>query len=274
MAYRLSEMESDTYQYNRIHANKLTFSGGLNFFKTTASVSTAYDLVVRKDETRDRGRDRFSPMNLSFSTSPFEFLSISESHTYIIETGQSSVNTLSMTLRAPAFRLPYIERISGLSFSVGWSHNYMNIRSNRLTIGLGFNMQISELWSITLSMSSANKELYLYSADSAAEFNQEKRSFFKDLLYSFMIWDTDKLKETRFNMQSLNLTLLRDLHNWELRFNTSMSQRVNTIGRKFTYFDLNFVLSISMKMNIGLTFPEQRYRYTADERGEYYGKFN
>ena len=274
LSARLSDEPASGDLYNRISSHKVGMSASLNFFKTKISASTGFDMAVQKEETRNWGRDRFDNLSLSFSSSPFSFLTISDSFSYIIKTGQATANSMSISIKAPSFRLPFIEKVSTLTAAISWYHNYTDHSSSKLTFTLSMNIEINKLWALSLSMSTLNKELYLYSSDYAAEYGKESRSFFKDLGYSLMFWDTDKLLESRFNLQSFSLNLSHDLHEWLLKFTASMSQRVNTTGRQFSYFDFSFVFSISMKNNIGINFPDHKYRYTADSSGNYYGKYN
>lgn len=274
LSYKIGGAESETDPYQDLRSHKVSVSGSVNFFKTTIRTGTSYDLTVLKNETRGWGVDRFGSLPISLSFSPIPGLSISDNFNYIIKTGKAANNSLSLSLRIPDFRLPFIEKVSGFGISVSWSHNYNDLRSSSLGFTLSFQTEISDMWKATFSMNTRNKELYLYSERSAQAYGKQPRNFFQDLLYSFMFWDVEKLKETRFNIQSLNFSLIHDLHEWQLKLDTSARQVLNTLGRKFTYFDFTFVFSISMKQNIGLSFPEQRYRYTADGEGKYYGKLN
>jgi len=272
LGYKLSDMDSEAYAYNPLHSNKLSASATLNFFRSSISTSAAYDITVLKDELRNWGRDRFAPMTITAKSTPFDNVSISESYSYIIQTGEASRNSLSLSVGLDPFRLPLIDKVSGFKISTAWNHNYNDPRGSSLSFALSFDVEINSMWSVKFAMNTINRELYLYSEEKATLYGQESRSFGMDLLYSLMFWDVDKLKETRFNIQSFSFRVSHDLHQWLMNFDISVNQRKNTVGRQFTYFDFQFLFSVTMKKNIGLTFPTQRYQYTADTDGSYFGK--
>jgi len=273
-AYRVSAAENENDKYYNLHQHNASANAVLNLFRTEARVSTSMSLEKMREETRNWGRDRVSPLRFSVSSRPFEFLSLDMSHNYSVKTSKSTDNTLRVGIRSTEFSLPLIEKVSALNFDTTWNYDYFNPRANSLSLSFGVSVQVHELWAIDVRLNSQNRDLYLYSSDFAAQFSVPQRSFFKDLLNSLMFWSTDKLKDTRFYAQSIALALVHDLHNWEMRFDASIAQMVNNSKRKFSYFDFTFVFSISMKQNIGITFPDQRYRYTADGDGNYYGKYN
>ncbi len=272
LGYKISKMESEAYAYNPIHSNKLSAAATLNFFRSSVSTSVAYDMTVLKDELRDWGRDRFAPITITAKSTPFDNVSVSESYSYIIQTGEPSRNTLSLSIGLNPFRIPLIDKVSGFKISTAWNHNYNDPRGSNLSFNLSFDIEINKLWFVKFSMNSMNRELYLYSDEKAALYGQKSRSFGQDLLYSLMFWDSEKLKETRFNIQSFSFRISHDLHQWLMNFDITVNQRKNTVGRQFVYFDFQFLFSVTMKKNIGLNFPTQRYRYTADTDGDYYGK--
>ncbi|MDR2734000.1 MAG: hypothetical protein LBC99_05065 [Spirochaetota bacterium] len=273
-AYKIASEENPNEKYNKLYQHNASASAGVNFFRTTATVSTSVNLEVMLEETRNWGGDRFSPMRFAVSSTPFDFLTVNLAHTYSLKTSESTDNSLGITLRGPEFKLPLIQKVAGFNFSTSWNYDYFNPRADSISINLSFNVQITDLWAISLSMNSLNRDTYLYSKELAAQYGLQSRSFFTDLLNSLSFWSTEKLKDTRFYAQALAFSLVHDLHNWEMRFDTSISQQINDSKRKFSYFDFSFVFSISMKHNIGITFPEQKYRYTADNDGNYHGKYN
>ncbi len=274
--YRVSSYDDPNDTENALHTHMTTYGLTLNFFRTTATFSTSYDLEEMKNDTRGWGRERFSPLSISITSQPFDFLSITESHTWVIKTDESSYNNLSLSIRSPEFTLPFIEKISGLALNANWSHNYADPRGSNLTLSIGMNVQVSDLWSFTVALSSYNNNLYLYSDEYAAMYGKKSRSFVSDLLNSLMFWDTDRLKDTKFIARSVTFNLIRDLHNWQMIFGAAVNQMQNNTGRKFTYFDMRFDFSISMKSSFGaqmLKMPSHSYRYTADSDGNYYGTY-
>jgi len=273
-AYKIASEENPNEKYNKLYQHNASASAGFNLFRTEFKVSTSVSLEVMKEETRNWGGDRFAPLRFSMTSTPFDFLTITGSHTYSLKTSESTDNTLGISIRGPEFTMPLIQKVSGFSFNTTWNYDYFNPRADSISINLSMNVRISDLFAFSISMNSLNRDTYLYSKELAARYGLESRSFFRDLLNSLMFWSSSRLKDTRFYAQALTFSLIHDLHNWEMRFDTSISQMVNNSKRKFSYFDFTFVFSIVMKHNIGITFPEQRYRYTADPDGSYYGKYN
>ena len=273
-AYKIAAEENPNEKYNKLYRHNATASASFNLFRTELRASSSVALEVMKEETRNWGGDRFAPLRFTLSSTPFDFLRIDGSHTYSFKTDASTDNMLRVSINSPDFALPFIQKVSTLVLDTAWSYDYFNPRAHYMSIGLNLAVQVSDLWAINMRMNSMNRDTYLYSSALAAEVGVEPRSFFRDLLNSLMFWDSDRLKDTRFYAQSLNFALIRDLHNWEMRFDASVSQMVNNSKRKFSYFDLTFVFSIVMKQNIGITFPDQRYHYTADQDGNYSGKYN
>ncbi len=276
LGYTISDIVTTGNQYNKLHRNSLSFSASLNFFKTSIRTSAAYDLSVLQDETRSAGRDRFTssgPISISFS--PFSFMSISESYNFSIKNNNATGNTLGLSFNFGDFRLPLIEKISGLKFGINWNHNYNSIGSGSITFSMSFNAKINDLWKLAFNLNSKNNKLYLYSQKTAALYGQESKNFFTDLAKSLMFWDTDALKESDFKIQSFGFTLTHDLHEWELKMAFQANQTFNNLqGRHFSYFNLNFNVSITMRPNIGIKYPDQHFKYAPNVAGEYESKLN
>jgi hypothetical protein len=273
-AYKISAQDNPNEKYYNLYRHNASANASFNLFRTEFRASTSVALEVMREETRNWGGDRFSPINFSMTSRPFEFLEIQCSHTYSIKAESSTINVLTFSLRSPEFALPFVQKVSGLNLNTTWSYDYFDPRACFISIALNMNVQVSDLWAVSVGLRSLNRETYLYSSNLAGQFGLESRSFFRDLLNSVMFWNGDRLRDTRFYAQALTFALVRDLHNWEMRFDTSIAQRVNDVRRRFSYFDFTFVFSIVMKQNIGITFPEHRYRYTADSDGNYYGRYN
>lgn len=273
MALKLNQAAEATDAYNKISVNSVSGGLQLNFFKTVINAGTGYDLAERKDDIRTR-KERFSNFTLSGAFTPSTYFTLNNNYTYAIRSGEPLNNVMTLQLKSPGFRLPFIQKISGLAMSIGWTHNYADSRNSRITFGLSFNMEINEKWSVNLSMASVNKELYRYDEVDSLRYSQKPaKNIFTDLLHSLMFWDSQKLLDTSFNLDRFSFSVKHDLHMWQMVINTTMQQLQNTTGRKFSYFDFQVNFAISMKQDL-MRFPDHRFRYTADSTGQYYGKYN
>ena len=86
---------------------------------------------------------------------------------------------------------------------------------------------------MSFAAASANKAAWRYWPGlfpASASFNPSDyyKNIFTDIWEAFSIWDTGALKRSLFKLQSLNLTLAQDLHDWNLSAALSMSPLLYT----------------------------------------------
>ncbi len=82
-----------------------------------------------------------------------------------------------------------------------------------------------------------------------------------DLLKSYNFFNRDDRKSSHFKLKSLSFGLVRDLHDWELRFDYTGNRELAFDGSKFEW-DQTFSISISLKevesVDMHTSFNEKR----------------
>ena len=144
---------------------------------------------------------------------------------------------------------------SGLRLSLKPTLSYTQnlVRFTESTLGAAVSLSLTSAQGTSLSFSStsANKSAWRYWTSlfpSSASFDPAdySRDFLTDLVDSLSIWDTSKLKSSLFKLQSLNLKLSQDLHDWNLEASLGMSPVLVTPDSGRPYYQLDFSFSIGV----------------------------
>lgn len=192
------------------------------------------------------GTEYFRPYELSFSLSP-ETGAASN-----LETTKAAENQ-SLKLRA--------------SSKLEYSQNLVRFTESTLSASFDLSLASAQGTSISFASVSANKSAWrywpgLFPVTASFDPNDYYKNILTDLADSLSVWDTAALRKGLFKLQSLNLTLAQDLHDWNLAAALGMTPMLVTpdIGRPYYQLDFSFSLSVTWKdipeIKTSLTYEE------------------
>jgi hypothetical protein len=97
-----------------------------------------------------------------------------------------------------------------------------------------FTVNIHRFLYLSLEVVSWNRKIYLYYQPWATQAGAAWVNPFYDLIRSFNFFDRDDRIASSFNLKSISLTFVHDLHDWDLSFDLSVSQvlRLNESGQE------------------------------------------
>jgi len=138
--------------------------------------------------------------------------------------------------------------------TLSYSQNLVRFTESILSASLDLSLTSEMGTSLSFQSVSSNKSAWRYwpaffPSDNTINPNDYYRNFLTDLAESLSIWDTSKLKNSLFKLQSLSLKLSQDLHDWNLAASLGMSPVLVTpdTGRPYYQLDFSFSLSVTWK---------------------------
>lgn len=217
---KLSLSQSYSYNIEDYHDESLRFSLSWSSAGLTASYSqqwtTEYDFDDDNGWVAKSGSD-----NKSFQ--PYQF-----SLTY-----------------APATKYFYVwkNRIAfGLGLNTNITADLVRPTNTSFTFSPSISFKIHEILTLTFSATSKNQVIYRYFRDDklAGETN-----LFKDLINSFRFDDEELRSSSGFKLQSLQLDVTHELHDWDLKFTMRLQPRLVGTGNDKEY-QMNPYISLSV----------------------------
>ena len=150
----------------------------------------------------------------------------------------------------------------GLSINpkLSYAQNFVRYTDSALGAGLDLALSSSDGTSLIFSALSANKSAWrywpsLFPATSSFNPSEYYKNIFTDIGESFSIWDTAALKRSLFKLQSLNLTLAQNLHDWDISAALSMIPTLYTPDSGRPYYQLDFSFSLAVTWSTSLALP-------------------
>ncbi len=138
--------------------------------------------------------------------------------------------------------------------TISYTQNLVRFTESTLGASIDLSLTSAEGTSLSISSVSANKSAWRYWPSlfpSSGSFNPSDyyRNFLTDLANSLSLWDSAKLKSSLFKLQSFNLKLAQDLHDWNLEAALGMSPVLVTpdSGRPYYQLDFSFSLAVTWK---------------------------
>ncbi|MDX9783443.1 MAG: hypothetical protein RBT72_01655 [Spirochaetia bacterium] len=132
--------------------------------------------------------------------------------------------------------------------SLSYTQNLIRFTESSIVADLGVSLTGQKGSSLRFSGRSVNKSPWRYWPGlfpASADFDPADyaRDPFKDVLDAFSVWDTQALKRTLFKLQSLSLSLVQDLHDWNLEASLAMNPVLFTPDAGRPYYQLEFSFS-------------------------------
>ena len=115
------------------------------------------------------------------------------------------------------------------NLDIGWTTNLQQFNDSSLTLGWGFKYHIHEFLDFKFTMSSRNKNMYLYFEQYRNKLGiDENYSFWEDMFKSINFFSKDQQDryDSNFNLDSINLELVHHLRDWDLTFLYSGSPKL------------------------------------------------
>jgi len=179
--------------------------------------------------------------------------------------------TLSLTPKIgdPKDKAADGDRSARFAFRPTLSYSQNLVRFTESTLGATLDLSFTSGKGTSLSFSSvsANKSAWRYwpsffPASASFDPGDYYKGFLGDLIDSFSIWDSTKLKSSLFKLQSLNIKLSQDLHDWDMEAVLGMSPVLVTpdSGRPYYQLDFSFSLGVAWK-----DIPELKSSVTYEE---------
>ncbi len=267
-----------------IHEKRNYFEGGLYLFPFSGidmAVTTAYDarskfpfdderlkdinvvnnvfldiygLVKNKEEGRGRG--------LFYSG-----VIISNNYKYITKSRDQGYNNLDISYTTGNFSLPGIKIVRTAELGYVFFHDFRYSFRDMMSIKWGVEAEISSLWRFGIWCNSQADRAYMYYDE---EYNV---NIFDDMEKSLYYYDRDKSKGAVFTLRNLTLSVIHDLHCWELGIYYDMKRQVEKVGQggrdRLVYYDQSVFLALTLKTFSGRGFEKtQIYPLNEAERGE------
>ena len=228
--YFLREFPDPTFKDQGLHFLNFLLKSDLNQV-FIGSVQSRRDL--RKYPYKLPERFRWSPLKLFselhysiFGTSTKEdsliYFFLNNEYRYLIRYKRHGTNDAFIGLSFKDHDLPLLKHLNETSLSIGWHHDFIDLRQDDLVLRFNLDILIFSDWRFLYEMSSR--------ADQIERF-QEDKSFFKDLIDGLNPSQSASTRDTVFNLESLKLTLEHRLHKWLLRLSYQRFRRSVFWGR-------------------------------------------
>lgn len=150
----------------------------------------------------------------------------------------------------------------GFSVNTNFNMNLQQYNVSSLSFSFKYNINIHEFLDLNFSMKSSNDYMFLYFPTLRDYYGiTDEYSFFTDLFKSFNVFSENQQdrKDSFFNMNTIDVSLVHKLHDWDLEVNYSGKPLIeaNTEGGSDTKWDST--LSILVRWN-----PIEKLKVKAD----------
>ncbi|AHC15248.1 LPS-assembly protein LptD [Salinispira pacifica] len=104
-----------------------------------------------------------------------------------------------------------------LDSRLAWNHDFVKFTQSRADFQLSISYYLPEFMLLRISSKSSNSRVYRYFEGYSSRLGLERRSLFRDLLWSVNVFDNSRREAAFFNLDSYSAELLHDLGDWMLR---------------------------------------------------------
>jgi len=255
----------DFYEYGSFRIHEVGLRGYAEFWKFTERAYTSYDL--RPVYNWSSGAydpyigdpSRFSPFVNIITFSPFDTLWISDRFVYDISNSRPKTNSFILNYYNDDI---YLEKNRfTFDWELDWEHNFVDPLLDVLHSTFEVNMELQKYLTLYFSVYSRNEDIWRYFPSIASDQGVEAVNPIVDLLRSFNFFNVEDRKSAGFKLKSISLGLIRDLHDWQLKFDYTGNREISYDGTRYLWNNI-FSVSIGLKevedVNIHTTFTESR----------------
>jgi hypothetical protein len=255
----------DYFEYGRFRIHELGARGYAEFWKFTEEVYTSYD--IRPVYNWSSGTydpyigdtSRFSPLVNTITFAPLETLSISDRFIYDIANSRPKTNSFILNYFNDNI---YLQRHRfTVDWELDWEHNFVDPLLDVLHSTFEINMAFHQYLTLYFSVYSRNEDVWRYFPSIASYQDVEPVNPIVDLLKSFNFFNVEDRKSTGFKLRSISFGLIRDLHDWQLKFDYTGNREIAADETRYIWNN-TFSVSIGLKevedVNIHTAFTESR----------------
>ncbi len=102
-----------------------------------------------------------------------------------------------------------------------WTMNLQKYTDTAFTFDLGFSIFIAEFLELSFKSKSVNRATYRYLPGNSDEIGLPEINIFSDLLKSFNFFNEDDRKTSNFNLESISISAIHHLSEWDLNIEYS-----------------------------------------------------
>ncbi len=134
----------------------------------------------------------------------------------------------------------------GITSNTSLNFNLLRFTESSLIFTLGFNLYIHEFLTLSFSSQSSNDFIYQYIPGLPEKIGRPWRDPFIDLLKSFNFFNIQDRYDSFFNLDSLSITAVHHLEDWDLTIEYSGSPSLKTENGGTPRFVWDSIFSISL----------------------------
>ncbi len=192
------------------------------------STNVGYELFM------NHGEKQISGKKFSF------YVSFDNTYRYLIRFNRHGTNNAYLNFGLSGIKTNWIKKINQISFSIGWHHNFIDLRQDDLTFKFKLDTQILSDLRVVFETSSRADQFERY---------REGVNFFDDLLTGFNLFSSER-NNTVLNLDFLRLTLERQLHRWTLKIYYERSRKTIFLGgnlkNRTSFYEEGVYLGLSL----------------------------
>ncbi|MFP4409478.1 MAG: hypothetical protein ACLFPW_13235 [Spirochaetaceae bacterium] len=102
------------------------------------------------------------------------------------------------------------------SINASYEANLLRFTESALRLSYGFSLSVYRFLDLQFEAVTVNDFTYQYFPSLARKAEREERNLFRDLGNSLALWDRGKREESFFKLESIRLSAVHDLQDWEL----------------------------------------------------------
>jgi hypothetical protein len=148
-----------------------------------------------------------------------------------------------------------------VDWELDWEHNFVDPLLDVLHSTFEINMAFHQYLTLYFSVYSRNEDVWRYFPSIASYQDVEPVNPIVDLLKSFNFFNVEDRKSTGFKLRSISFGLIRDLHDWQLKFDYTGNREIAADETRYIWNN-TFSVSIGLKevedVNIHTAFTESR----------------
>jgi len=240
----------DLYIYNRYRVHDLGAKAYAEFWKVSDELKTAYDLRPVYDWTTGRyetyrfERERFDPLRNTFIFQPVSQVRFKDVLIYDIGFSEFKTNELAFSYVSDDVYVG--EHALNIMWDLAWKHNFINPIVDSLTSTFGLDADLHRFWTAYFRVHSRNDDVWRYLPKTARELGTEPVNLFADLVKSLNFFSDEDRKASYFKMKSISFGFIRDLRDWEMRFDYTGNRELSYDGTRYIW-DNTYSISMGLK---------------------------
>lgn len=244
----------DYYEFGRFREHNLGFRGFAEFGRIEEELKTSYELRPTYDWARERyepfvfDKSHFDPLINTLSYNPFTGLTLKDIFVYDLQDSRAKTNSFILSYGRDDIYLR--DRQFSVQWDLEWEHSFINPLLDTLYSKFGVTAHVHRFLTLYFSVLSRNDSVWRYIPKVSKEQGLDPINPLEDLLKSFNFFNRDDRESSLFKMKSISFGFIRDLHDWELKFDY-------TGNRELSYDESSYLWNNTYSVSIGLKEVEE-----------------